>query len=272
MTPTEINNRRNNEKVLVGAVGKEQDKRVAQLIKSIQEQTGVPVGKLSNKSDLQERAWLLGLPTMYLHIPISEGWVDKPKGTTQELYERGLLKPGKNTLQKKSSILLKNLPDFTNKLTQLQYIGSLLDVYIDCSPKFHPEIADEGVEFCWGLSKNTYMLYPIKDKKKKAVFENSVRKCQCREMILTTHKIRSFGMRVHSYMDAYLGLAAVHHQQGDDAVDAAQPEMSCSLIEKVVKKLSKPHKGHHCIMEQEHAYLDSIIVAIKNEGEKMSTT
>jgi hypothetical protein len=47
--------------------------------------------------------------------------------------------------------------------------------------------------------------------------------------------------------------------------------MSCSLIEKVVKKLSKPHKGHHCIMEQEHKYLDSIIVAIKKEGEKMRT-
>ena len=71
------------------------------------------------------------------------------------------------------------------------------------------------------------------------------------------------------YMDAYLGLAAVQHQQGDDAVDAAQPEMSCSLIEKVVKKLSKPHKGHRCIMEQEHAYLDEIIVAIKHEGGKM---
>jgi hypothetical protein len=63
-------------------------------------------------------------------------------------------------------------------------------------------------------------------------------------------------------MDAYLGLSAVQHQQVDDTVDAAQPEMSCSLIEKVVKKLSKPHKGHRCIMEQEHAYLDEIIVAI----------
>jgi hypothetical protein len=75
-------------------------------------------------------------------------------------------------------------------------------------------------------------LYPIKDKKKKAVFENSVQMCQCRNEILTTTRIRSFGKRVHRYMDAYLGLAAVHHQQGDDApVDAAQPEMSCSLIE-----------------------------------------
>jgi hypothetical protein len=73
-----------------------------------------------------------------------------------------------------------------------------LDVFIDCSPKFHPEIAGEGgIEFCWGLSKNTYRLYPIGDKKKKAVFENSVRKCQCREMILTTKRICSFGKRVH---------------------------------------------------------------------------
>jgi hypothetical protein len=44
MTPAEVNNRRN-DKVLVGAVGKERDKTVAQLIKSIQEQTGVPFCK-----------------------------------------------------------------------------------------------------------------------------------------------------------------------------------------------------------------------------------
>jgi hypothetical protein len=98
-------------------------------------------------------------------------------------------------------------------------------------------------------------LYPIKDQKKKAVFENSVRKSQCRDTILTTKRIGSFGK--DSYMYAYLGLAAVQHQHGgDDAVDAFQPEMSYRLIEKVVKKLLKPHKWNRCIMEQEHAYLD----------------
>jgi hypothetical protein len=63
-------------------------------------QTGVPIGKYDNKNDLQERARLLGLP-IFLHIPISEGWVDKPKGITQVLYERGWLEPGKNTQQKR---------------------------------------------------------------------------------------------------------------------------------------------------------------------------
>ena len=98
-------------------------------------------------------AWLLGLPTVYLHTPISEGWVDKPKGTTQVLYERGWLEPGKKYTAKEEVKILKNLPEFLNELTQLQHIGSLLDVYIDSSPKFHPEIAGEGIEFCWGLSK-----------------------------------------------------------------------------------------------------------------------
>ena len=255
MSPAEANNRRN-DKALVGAVGKEREKTIAQLIKSIQVQTGVAIGKYGNKTDLQERARLLGLPTTYLHIPISEGWVDKPKGTTQVLYERGWLEPGEKYTAKEEVAILKNLPDFVNELTQLQYIGSLLDVFVDCSPKFHPEIAGEGIEYCWGLAKNTYRLYPIKDKKKKSVFEDSVRKCQCRNETLTTKRVRAFGKRVHNYMDAYLGLAAVQHQQGGDAVDAAQPEMSCSLIEKVVKKLLKPHKGHRCIMEQEHEFFE----------------
>jgi hypothetical protein len=145
---------------------------------------------------------------MYWHTPIFEGWVNKHnKGTTQVLYERGWLEPRKQYTAKEEVKIIKNLPDFLNELTQLQYIGSLMDVYIDCSPKFHPEIAGEGIEFCWGLSKNTYMLYPIKDKQKKAVFKNSVRKCQCRNEILTTKRIHSFGKSVHSYMDTYLGLA-----------------------------------------------------------------
>ena len=49
--PAEINNRRN-DKVLVGAVGKERDKTIAQLIQSIQVQTGVPIGKYDNKCGL----------------------------------------------------------------------------------------------------------------------------------------------------------------------------------------------------------------------------
>jgi hypothetical protein len=102
MTPAEINNRRN-DKVLVVAVGKELEKTAAQLIKSIQKQTGVPVGKFNNIMDLQERAWFLGLSTMYLHTPISEGWVETHKRTTQVLYERGWLEPGGNILQKKRS-------------------------------------------------------------------------------------------------------------------------------------------------------------------------
>ena len=72
----------------------------AEVIQSIQVQTGVPIGKYDNKNDLQERARLLELP-IFLHIPISEGWVDKPKGITQVLYERGWLEPGKNTQQKR---------------------------------------------------------------------------------------------------------------------------------------------------------------------------
>ena len=40
MTPVEINNRRNDQ-ALVGAIGKERDKTIAQLIQDIQAQTGV---------------------------------------------------------------------------------------------------------------------------------------------------------------------------------------------------------------------------------------
>ena len=49
--------------------------------------------------------------------------------------------------------MILNLPDFINEMTLLQYQAQKLGVSIDCSPKYHPEIAGEGIEFCWGLTK-----------------------------------------------------------------------------------------------------------------------
>ena len=49
--------------------------------------------------------------------------------------------------------IVANLPDFKQEITLLQFRAKQLGVSIDCTPKFHPEIAGEGVEFCWGLSK-----------------------------------------------------------------------------------------------------------------------
>ena len=113
---------------------------------------------------------------------ISEGWVGKQKGALQILFERGWIDPmqiqqytsdgmketssiqpncnvGVTTLidptgckfSIKSLMLLQK--DFTNEVTLLQYHAGELGAIVDRSPKCHPEIAGEGIEYAWALSK-----------------------------------------------------------------------------------------------------------------------
>ena len=44
------------------------------------------------------------------------------------------------------------------------------------SPKYHPEIAGEGVEYGFGYAKKTYRLIPLEEKKGKQNFDKAVRK------------------------------------------------------------------------------------------------
>ena len=100
-----------------------------------------------------------------------EGWCGKPKGMKQILWERGLLDPDligeykehppKDVFENLTNelsyrYLLECCEDFQNEETQLEYIGRLIGVKIELSPKGHPEISAYGVEYSWGFSKRRY--------------------------------------------------------------------------------------------------------------------
>ena len=67
--------------------------------------------------------------------------------------------------------IIKSLPDFKSEIMLLQYHALQLGVQVKCSPKYHPEIAGEAIEFAWGLAKNTYWRYPLKQKKNRENFK-----------------------------------------------------------------------------------------------------
>jgi hypothetical protein len=51
--------------------------------------------------------------------------------------------------------------DFANEESSLQYLGRQLGIRVDHSPKFHAEIAGEGIEYAWGYGKNLYRRKPL---------------------------------------------------------------------------------------------------------------
>ena len=62
---------------------------------------------------------------------------------------------------------ISNCTDFEEEETMLQAMGRSMGVIIDQSPKCHPELAGEGVEYSWGCAKNAYRHLALREKKKK---------------------------------------------------------------------------------------------------------
>ena len=231
------------------------------LIDRIKEKTGLQQIR-GNLDKVQKIATKLNIPTE-IHIKkILEGWQGKVKGMMQVLWECGILdmsmsskelmrlyskefKKDKHTKQNipgtSMKELVSNLPDFKNKFTLLQYQAAQLSVTINCSPKFHPEIADKGVEYCWGLRKNTYHRYSVAEKRIKSKYIELVKKCTCTKSILTKQQVCLFGKQTRRYILAYYALEKAKTDQtvtqiateGTTVINLL--EMSSALVEKIIK-------------------------------------
>jgi len=54
--------------------------------------------------------------------------------------------------------MMNSLVDFCEEETLLQYHGRLLGLIVGRTPKCHPEIAGEGIEYDWATTK---LCYPV---------------------------------------------------------------------------------------------------------------
>ena len=137
-----------------------------------------------SREKLQELSEIRNLPTKFTERVIKEGWAGKPKGAFQLLFERGWINPAcihMYTAKGKDGVsgfsineLMKLQPDFVSEQTLLQYHAHMLGVQLLKSPKCHPEIAGEGVEYGWGLSKMKYCRCSSSDKRSKDAFHELV--------------------------------------------------------------------------------------------------
>ena len=128
-----------------------------------------------NSKQVQSIALAMGIDLKVSVPKITEGWVGKSKGMKQVLYERGFLdlanihlysKDGPKDENNKTiddDFSLKHLmagcTDFVEEETLLQQkarqVGENLgvSVVVDRTPKGHPELAGEGIEYTWANSK-----------------------------------------------------------------------------------------------------------------------
>ena len=166
---------------------------------------------------------------------------------------------------------IQNLPDFKEEVTLLQYRAHQLEVQLRCSPKYHPEIAGEAIEFCWAASKNTYRRYKLEDKRTKAKFVSLVDECQ---KIVTKQAVRVFGRRLRRYILAYHAIElAKQDQENTGALLQADngdiihlPAMSYQLVERLVKR----KRSHRNIADSEKAFLKYIMPLMKKTSAEIT--
>ena len=197
-----------------------------------------------------------------------EGYIGKPKGIYQVLYERGLWKKGmkgketnadiaKNILKGKTplpldlsaEIVLANCQDFREELSALEELITSRGHILIKSPKCHPEIAGAGIEYSWGKSK---MFYARNNHHTKTVkmneFKDRVLAALSKE-VLTMERIWAYERRTRDYCRLY--------SEVDEKV--AQKIIKREDIDyTMLEKQRKIFRSHRNIKEIERKFIDSI--------------
>ena len=191
-----------------------------------------------------------GLATKFNIEVIIEGWVQKPKGAIQVLFERGWLDltllhlytgDGRKEDDPKVSqqhtdptgclfsidCIMKLQKDFMNEVTLLQLHAQKLGVSINRSPKCHPELAGEGIEYLWALAKWYYRRSPILKKRSKTKFIKLVEESTSPDLVL-----RACIKKARSYMKLYKALEDVN-------LNDEMKNEKHDIIEKSIKVYSK---------------------------------
>ena len=181
------------------------------------------------KKDLQKLCQQKNLPIKFCTEIVEEGWLGKPKGAFQVLFERGWIDPSNlskytekgrhnemGVLLEHMSIklLMQKQQDFMSEVTLLQFHGSKLGVTIDRSPKCHPEIAGEGIEFLWAISKLYYRSQPISRKRTKNDFLALVKESFSADVI-DVPIARACSRRCREYMLMYSAVDRIHPNHDD---------------------------------------------------------
>lgn len=142
---------------------------------------------------------------------------------------------------------LGNHKDFEEELTALEYIAQEMSS-VDCcvtvifTPKYHCEIAGEGIELCWGFLKKYYRRKFTVEQKKKD-FSGCIDKALS---AIPLDTVRKYAGRVYSYMMAY-----------KKAIEEQDETVSYATIEKLMKQ----HKSHRSSLDPEDAILEEDVAA-----------
>jgi hypothetical protein len=243
------------------------------------EQEGItmPRGLGHGRKELQEIAKNKGIATTKSVSKTTAGFLGKQKGLKQVCRERGLIvvencngytKQGRKlpdgTFDKSTSLafLLSQCQDFRNEKTHLQVLAEAIGISVDFTPKFHPELPGEGVEYTWAALKQKYRREPLRRKKTRDAFKELVRECVEKERS-DPARIKSYSARARAYICTYHYIAKQNNQKQQQAVASQEqqqqqpaPKEEPTLLLREIEQLAKEFRTHRCAFHFDKGFLD----------------
>ncbi len=208
------------------------------------------------KEETKELANNHQIELTYSENEMIDGWVGRPKGMLQVLWERGWinkLELEKYSVDGKSSqkdefgkvreeyktyvlrTLMSKCLDFAREQSTMEYLLSRLseksgdhEFRLLTSPKYQHELAGEGVEYVWGLAKRYYHSKTIEEKRTKEKFHKIIRESV--EFVRKEHVI-NFAAKCRRNMMAYY-----------NAYDSNGDPLTYKMIGRFVK-MAKTHRN-----------------------------
>lgn len=175
-----------------------------------------------------------------LQICWERGWVDSSLvgQALEDAYTVGGKKDkyGQKVPGSSLSAIVSALPDFVNEVTLLQYYAEKRSIQAGCqimlirSPKCHPELAGEGIEYDWAAAKKFYRTQTLSRKKGKPNFRALV--IESLSKVTLAHRY-SFSRRAREYMGAYETVEQCKNELNDKNIKL---ETSAHLLDKVVSE------------------------------------
>lgn len=180
--------------------------------------------------------------------------------------------------------LMSSCLDFAEEITELQAKAAEMGALCLLTPKYHCEMAGEGIEYAWGVAKARYRAVRMSEKKTLDSFRILVRKCLARsDSGLPLKVVRRFGVRARAYICAYYAyettnengivmvaarrraeLEASEQEQGAHAPSARPTFALPTLNYKEIQKLMKCFKVHRGALDFDKGFILRCIVEIKD--------
>ena len=138
--------------------------------------------------------------------------------------------------------ILNQSDDFKNEKSQMKYIlEDRLKVRLRMTPKCHPEIAGQGIEYAWGYAKLRFRQY-VNDAEGSNL-ERNVRASLSTE-VLTNERISKFIRKSRDYKLTYLFL-----------VDSILGVKNCSYSHNIIEAITKKFKHHRSALDSDFKFI-----------------